>query len=886
MSGRFYAYARRGIRTLGGDRDAVSFTLDVKKGGSTETVGIDLSLAGPGNVSALQPTAVGKVYPVAGSVDMRAGALPYVEFTDPMLPWVLSPHGWNSDMGIDPWMALLCFPSDLCSVSIGDTRVTVSAAGLATASVSGGPLLPEPNHVQMGAHIHDPDGKSLDTEPGERAIARLVSLQQLKPRTKYTACVVPLFEDGRLAGLGQEPTGQTLYAWQRGDDALTMPVYHHWTFTTGAGRGAEDMLRDLTAFDLENDPAVFPMSPTFLSPLMDFDQQLAVDRTLFIPTEFPLRQPAPDELPEDVFNDALGDALLPDFAIPIPAYGRAYTDQDLANSMSSAEWFQSVNCDFGLRRLAGAGTNIVRKRQEEMVAFIGEDAGAIKDANAIISRAHAARQLNAKTTKTLRSNSVSAASLVGFTGPAAARTRIMDNDGKKTSLKKRVEGTVLDVALSPAVARQAGKRGLSPDEMQTGAKNAADAFADADRVAGASMPHDLVQTLIDQTAKGYASINVEQTVVQLLGQLLDRNPGDPPKVHPADEEMQAWAQDTIERSFLPKDAPKLKDIDDRFGRIPDGIKRALDPANSVPPRIAERIGGADELDGDNLPVRLIHDPVWPDPLFEMLLEDSPELVAPNLRAMPEDSLTGVFYDPRAMEAVMVGANHELQRELRWRGMPVPNNASPIRRAFPAPTDGSPLDPDIQPIGDWDDTQLGTHAETDETNRPVQIGFVAILRTPLLEKFPDIEVMLCKAVMENDQRTIDHTRTTPVLPIMYGKLSRDLSYVGFPDLGNASLEGVDDPLNPQQGYFLTFVQPKKGLTFGLNAPTGDAPQTPADLTSWNALSWSDLSADDIAPNAFDHAEGPAGLAWGKDGARMAGILLERPVVVAIHLSDIL
>ncbi|NIY73815.1 hypothetical protein HCZ30_15400 [Marivivens donghaensis] len=873
MSGRFYAYARRGMRTLGGDRDAVSFTLDVKKGGSTETVEIDLSLAGPGNVSALQPTAIGKNYPVAGSVDMRAGGLPYVEFTDPMLPWVLSPHGWNNDMGIDPWMALLCFPSDLCSVSIGDTRVTVSAAGLATASVSGGALLPEPNHVQMGAHIHDPDGKSLDTEPGERAIARLVSLQQLKPRTKYTACVVPLFEDGRLAGLGQEPTGQTLYAWQRGDDALTMPVYHHWTFTTGAGRGAEDMLRDLTAFDLDDDPAEFPMSAKFLSPIKELDQQMVVDRTLFIPIHDPFAQRNPDEMPVDIFNEALDGALSPHFSseMPIPSYGRAYADEDDAHSSASTEWFQSVNRDFGLRRLAGAGTNIVRKRQEEMVAFIGEDAGAMKDANAIISRAHAARQLNAQTTRTLGSASIT--SLVGFAGPAAARTRIMDNDGRKTSLKKRVEGTVLDVALSSAVARQAGRRGLTPEDMQTGAQNAADAFADADHVAGAAMPDDLVDTLINQTGVGSSSIDVEQTVAALLGQLLERNPNDRPKVNPADEEMQAWAQDTYDRSFLPKDAPKFKDIDDRAGRIPDGIKRALDPANSVPPRIAQRIGGAGELDGDSLPLRLIHDPVWPDPLFEMLLEDSPELIAPNLREMPENSLTGVFYDPRAMEAVMVGANHELLRELRWRGMPVPNNASPIRRAFPAPTDGSPLNPDIEPIGDWGDTDLGEHGEAP------QVGFVTVMRTPLLEKFPDIQVMLCKAVMENGQRTIDLTRTTPVLPIMYGKLSRDLSYVGFPDLGGVSLDG--DP-----GYFLTFVQPKKGLTFGLNAPTGDAPQTPTDLSSWNALSWSDLSGDDIAPNAFDHSQGPAGLAWGKDGARMAGILLERPVVVAIHLSDIL
>src|SRR5205085_10727297 len=68
-----------------------------------------------------------------------------------------------------------------------------------------------------------------------RATARLLCPRQLRPQTGYHAFLVPAYERGRLAGLGDPTTGvdRLAPAWQPNHAPVTLPVYSTWSFRTG-----------------------------------------------------------------------------------------------------------------------------------------------------------------------------------------------------------------------------------------------------------------------------------------------------------------------------------------------------------------------------------------------------------------------------------------------------------------------------------------------------------------------------------------------------------------------------------------------------------------------------------------------------------------------------
>ena len=65
---------------------------------------------------------------------------------------------------------------------------------------------------------------------------RLMSPRRLDPRTFYHAFVVPAYESGRLAGLGEPfsaiPARQLAWTDANRPANLDFPIYHRWTFGT------------------------------------------------------------------------------------------------------------------------------------------------------------------------------------------------------------------------------------------------------------------------------------------------------------------------------------------------------------------------------------------------------------------------------------------------------------------------------------------------------------------------------------------------------------------------------------------------------------------------------------------------------------------------------
>jgi hypothetical protein len=91
-------------------------------------------------------------------------------------------------------------------------------------------------------------------------VSRLVCPRRLAPFRSYYACLVPAFEIGRRAALGQaqvqgEPT--LAPAWTAGASDVELPVYYHWEFSTGPEGDFETLARRLnTPKKISADPAM------------------------------------------------------------------------------------------------------------------------------------------------------------------------------------------------------------------------------------------------------------------------------------------------------------------------------------------------------------------------------------------------------------------------------------------------------------------------------------------------------------------------------------------------------------------------------------------------------------------------------------------------------
>ena len=67
------------------------------------------------------------------------------------------------------------------------------------------------------------------------------------------------------------------------------------------------------------------------------------------------------------------------------------------------------------------------------------------------------------------------------------------------------------------------------------------------------------------------------------------------------------------------------------------------------------------------------------PLSKKLETLAPEVFLPGVGVLPNDFIMAVKTNPRFVEALMIGANHEMGREMLWQGLP----DRPARHAVPA-----------------------------------------------------------------------------------------------------------------------------------------------------------------------------------------------------------
>jgi hypothetical protein len=367
----------------------------------------------------------------------------------------------------------------------------------------------------------------------------------------------------------------------------------------------------------------------------------------------------------------------------------------------------------------------------------------------------------------------------------------------------------------------------------------------------------------------------------------------------------------------------------------------LDPVVSVPARLGALVRYRNPLWHPVDPIaEIMAAPSFPQAMYRPLAELSEEYILPGVEFIPPETLGLLEANHAFIEAYMVGLNHEMSRQLLWSGYPTDQRGSYFRQFWETagyvprpgePTGGEALAEflrDIPPIHTWPlGPGLGQH---DNRAGVVQHNAVLLVRGELLRRYPNTIIFAGKAVRDaSGQLKLDESilgEKEYLTPIYHASLPPDLTFFGF-NLSIADAKG--GTANAPDGYFFGFQQVPTETRFGLEPSAKDSPcQRWADLAWTNfagggegvtteslvaspkfvagytprrlasttlravlaALAIPDFIPARTAPVDVNvsvaHEQNDVNVAWTRDAAQSAYILLRRPFRLMVHASRLI
>lgn len=307
-----------------------------------------------------------------------------------------------------------------------------------------------------------------------------------------------------------------------------------------------------------------------------------------------------------------------------------------------------------------------------------------------------------------------------------------------------------------------------------------------------------------------------------------------------------------------------------------------DPRGTVPSRLATMltVGGRNLVTDAPAGVtvaptldRVMAAPVIDVPVYGYLAALDPGRFLPGVGDIPDNSITVLATNPRFVEALMVGLNAEMSRELLWRSFPTDQRGTPFRRFW----DRSGGATDIERIHTWPAAQrLGANGPSGTG------GQIALLvRGPLLRRYPNTAVYAWRArhgvLIESPQAPGDIRG-----PVLAGVLGPDTVFVGF-DL-------TDDQLRQGDGWFFVLQEQPTEPRFGFDEfPGPGAPPALKSSSSWSDATWQHTAT---APGHYLRITGNplTRVTLGKvtfvtHAAHLAAITMRKPMRVAFHAGGL-
>lgn len=426
---QFQSWARKGISahikeqdTLGNpavapppnERASVPIGVSIN---ATPQPAKDFALIGPGDIIGVNRDMIVRTEPRNWITNVEPNYLAFIEFYDEDFPWRYTPAKPQGD-NLRPWLFLLVLKED--EFERDDRRLP-----LPVVTVKSPGALPPSDETWLFAHVHTEQDiapgelsdlekylKSLQaavaTDP-DKIYSRLLSPRHLEPKTPYHAFLVPTFEVGRLAGLGESTAGVPAQkpAWDATTTGVQLPFYFDWYFNTGERQDFESLVEQLKPRILDAKigirlmdcsqpgfvkvdgegkerplaPGEKPGLPAAAPPVQGLEGALKTDRTKSIPLTI-TPNAFQDELqilvnlPETIQTDL--DALpgseadfLNDPVVTVPFYGQNHARQRKTDKVlldvTKTGWYNDLNRDPRTRAPAGFGAGVVQKDQDKFM---------------------------------------------------------------------------------------------------------------------------------------------------------------------------------------------------------------------------------------------------------------------------------------------------------------------------------------------------------------------------------------------------------------------------------------------------------------------------------------------------------------------------------------
>ncbi|MEP6493007.1 MAG: hypothetical protein ABJF01_10045 [bacterium] len=857
-------------------------------------------LRGPADVLGIDTNQVVRTDPRPGNADFEPNCFPSIEFDRPDFPWLFTPASPTTNGRLRPWLCLI---------------VVRKQDGVTYSSATDGPLpalrigtpaqaaleLPDLSESWAWAHAQAaaPDSSAAQVDgalngPPALALSRLICPRVLAADVDYIACVVPTFELGRAAGLGLPLPDSAITASNALSPAWTtppaagdvlLPVYYHWEFRAGDAGDFESLARKLTSvvpeglgkrqIDITNPgfPAGFPAGTTVTA---DLEGALLP----IVAGALPPADPAPLSFQNalaPIVNAPSTTAASNPSADPLlapPLYGRWHAARS-AVTPGATSWLDELNLDARWRAAAAFGTRVIQKHQEALMASAWDQAGDLASVNQRVRQL----QLSLAVGERLHAKHFAALSdemMLRVAAPAFGR--LWQSTGK--TLLADQETTLLPIAANrSAMRRIARQRGPLTRRI---------------------------------AAQGFTRSATSTWIVELNQAVFPAPPAPPPIPSfcalPVLPTLTAnsnfgvftvWPENVTvpaEGTAVPK--PYTTDIPGYFRSAADAhlkavfttriILRRAPPSTfdsvtqvvlaQTQPRVAlAALARSAIITGDNvLPPTapgvtavglegVMAAPQFTQAMYEPLRDLSQDLLLPGLEHVAPDTVLGMKTNRRFVDSYLVGLNHEMARELLWRGYPTDQRGTYFAHFWgsgnpnTAPADIVPIPGWFagRPIGD----SLGPSSLIDQ--------FVMLLRSSLLRRYPNAIVYLTpalKSVVRNAQSlTPDEDPAHEHMPVFSGSLQPDVTFIGF-NVTTAAATGQDGGA----GHYLVIQEHPTEPRFGVDAEV-----------SLNGATHLSVTAPPAAGIPIE-----AGLVWAFNAAHMAGITRRRPVRLAIHASRLL
>lgn len=505
----FLSYVRRGFAAALTQVDPLNDSIPavataavgIKVSGVDQKVAHDAVVRGPGDVIGISASQVIRTDPIPGAVGVEPNYFTQVEFDLPDLPWLFTPAA-ASGQRLRPWLVLVVVDAEgdkACTLRAGDPLRVLhvpAAAADTLPDLAGSHLWAHAQVIpESGTTVHDALAPGGDPR---RNGSRLLCPRHLAPNTSYIAAVVPAFEVGRLAGLGQRLTSDDEAklepAWKSGA-AVDLPVYYSWRFRTGEDADFERLARRLKkrtlpsgvgtrSMDVSRPGAGLPELPVpadtsdthavtwlagALRPVESTPGRDAGAQKTFA-NQLTVLLDRPDDLVK------AGDK---DPVVAPPIYGDKHARVVRLDGGSVPPWLSELNLHARARVAAGVGTQVVQARQEDYVARAWKQLGEVLAANRLLRLTQLARSGSLRAHQRL--GALDAPTLLPMSYPL--QERLVGALPGGTTLRHAIAATRLpSVSVDPAlrrvarastsVGRAAGAARLVPDIVHTFASKA------------------------------------------------------------------------------------------------------------------------------------------------------------------------------------------------------------------------------------------------------------------------------------------------------------------------------------------------------------------------------------------------------------------------------